>query len=284
MSPHRTLPLASSRRYARTAAFFALLASAPAGGDARGQSLDGTWEISMIVANGRVLTADEIRRGYAADGRITIAGQTARLAVPYGSSSREIPLRVDWTRTPATIDVALAPGSGGHGVAMLSGNAAIICLASQERPRAASFSSTPDNGNLLLSLTRLAGGSTPAPGAPPLLPPTSYSDDQLRTMLVGTWGHQTPDMTRLITLNADGTMSAAVTWKDQFKKIFHPDVRSSGAWSVKSGVVVAQVTASTDKNARGQVYSYRIRSINDKELLAVDQDGQLRQEWKAPTP
>ena len=64
--------------------------------------------------------------------------------------------------------------------------------------------------------------------------------------------------------------------------MFHQDVRSSGTWKVQDGVVIVNTTTSTDKERRGQVGSFRVRSITPSELVAVDYNGQVRQEWKAP--
>jgi hypothetical protein len=77
-------------------------------------------------------------------------------------------------------------------------------------------------------------------------------------------------------------MRANMQWKDQFKQMFHQDVRSSGTWKVQDGVVVINITTSSDKERRGQVGSFRVRSINGSELVAVDYNGQVRQEWKSP--
>jgi hypothetical protein len=64
--------------------------------------------------------------------------------------------------------------------------------------------------------------------------------------------------------------------------MFHQGLRSSGTWKVQDGVAVLNITTSTDKERRGQVGSFRIRSITPSELVAVDHNGQVRQEWKAP--
>ena len=133
-----------------------------------------------------------------------------------------------------------------------------------------------------MTLKRISAGdgNSPIPGQPPTIP--TYEDEQLRRMLVGTWGHQDADSIHYITLNGDGSLSATMTWKDSFKQMFHKDVRSSGTWKVQDGVVIATTTTSTDKERRGQVGSFRVRSITPSELVAVDHNGQVRQEWKAP--
>ncbi len=255
------------------------------------ESLDGVWEFSMIVTDGRMLNPAEVTQSYSANGLITIAGGSATLITPSTMQPRQIPLRVDASTMPAKIDVALTPTNGGHGVVMVSGTTAIICLGSRDKPRTTKFAAPQGSGNLLISLTRVAAGGQPnttttaaaAGVAPNPTPPVAIPDGQLRQQLVGSWGHQDGDSSRVVTFNSDGTMSSVMNWKDQFKKMFHADVRSSGNWKVENGVVVVQFTASTDNSKKGQVYSYRVRSINPTELLAVDQQGQLRREWRVPT-
>ena len=155
----------------------------------------------------------------------------------------------------------------------------LLCLAGRDQARPNTFASLPGSGNLLVTLRR-ATGPNPTLPAPPATP--SYQDEQLRRLLVGTWGHQDSDSIHYLTLNQDGTMNQVMTWKDQFKQLFHQDVRSSGKWQVQGGVVTITVANSTDNERRGQTGSFKVRSINGSELTAVDYSGQVRQEWKAP--
>jgi hypothetical protein len=181
-----------------------------------------------------------------------------------------------------TVDLAGAEKTGGRGIFLAGKDSLVLCLASRDRNRPTAFASQPGSGNLLVTLKRVASGdgNSPFPGQPPTVP--SYEDEQLRRMLIGTWGHQDADSIHYITLNGDGSMSATMTWKDSFKQMFHKDVRSSGAWKVQDGVVITNITTSTDRERRGQVGSFRVRSITGSELVAVDHNGQVRQEWKAP--
>jgi hypothetical protein len=158
----------------------------------------------------------------------------------------------------------------------------VLCLAGRDRNRPNTFASLPGSGNLLVTLRRATGGNTTPgfPGQPPSQP--TYEDEQLRRMLVGTWGHQDNESIHYITLGGDGNMRATMQWKDQFKQLFHQDVRSQGTWEVRDGVVVVNITSSSDKERRGQIGSFRVRSITPSELVAVDYTGQVRQEWKAP--
>ena len=247
---------------------------------AAAQSLDGVWEIAAVIDDGRVIPPNEVLLNYAADGRVTISGQTAQLIVPMTYQRKQLPFVVDTNRSPARLDIAGTEKTGGRGIVLVSRDTLVLCLASRDRDRPKGFASLPGSGNLLVTLQRSSedGGSAPGPAQPK---PPSYDDDQLRRLLVGTWGHQDADTIDYITFNPDGSLSATTIWKDNFKKMFHQDVRSSGTWKVLEGVVVANVATSTDKERRGQVHSFRVRSITSSELVAVDANGQVRQEWKA---
>jgi uncharacterized protein (TIGR03067 family) len=250
---------------------------------ATAQSLDGTWEITTVIDDGRVIEPTDVLLNYAADGRVVIRGQAVELVVPMTFQRKQLPFVVDDTKSPMTVDLAGAQKTGGRGIFMASRDTLLLCLSSRDKGRPASFASLPGSGNLLITLRRTTSGGSgnqPFPGQPPSVP--TYEDEQLRRMLVGTWGHQDNESIHYITLGGDGSMRATMQWKDQFKQMFHQDVRSSGTWKVQDGTVVVNITQSTDKERRGQVGSFRVRSINNSELVAVDYNGQVRQEWKAP--
>lgn len=246
------------------------------------QSLDGVWEITAVIDDGRVVEPTSVMLNYAADGRVVIRGQTVELVVPQTYQRKRLPFVVDDAKSPMTVDLAGAEKTGGRGIFVASKDTLVLCLSSRDKGRPAAFASLPGSGNLLVTLKRSAAsdGNSPFPGQPPTVP--SYEDEQLRRMLAGTWGHQDADSIHYITLGGDGSMSATMTWKDNFKQLFHQDVRSSGNWKVQDGVVIVNIATSTDKERRGQVGSFRVRSITGSELVAVDHNGQVRQEWKAP--
>jgi uncharacterized protein (TIGR03067 family) len=263
------------------AMFLLNLAILLAAGAARAQSLDGVWEITAVIDDGKVVSPTDILLNYAADGRVTINGQSVQLTVPMTYQRKQLPFVVDATQAPARFDLAGAEKTGGRGIFMAGKDSLMLCLASRDKDRPTSFSSQPGSGNLFVTLKRVspdsASASTPSqPQAPP-----TYDDDQLRRALVGTWGHQDADTIHYLTLNPDGSMSATMIWKDNFKKMFHQDVRSSGTWKVADGVVIVNIATSTDNERKGQVNSFRIRSIKETELVAVDGSGQVRQEWKS---
>ena len=109
----------------------------------------------------------------------------------------------------------------------------MLCLASRDkgRPDVVCVAARLGKPAGHAEATRLAAAAIqPFPGQPPSVP--TYEDEQLRRMLVGTWGHQDTDSIHYITLGGDGSMRATMQWKDQFKQMFHQDVRSSGTWKV----------------------------------------------------
>jgi uncharacterized protein (TIGR03067 family) len=256
--------------------FLFLVAS---GARAAAQSLEGVWEITAVIDNGRVVEPTEVLMNYAADGRVVIRGQQVELIVPGTYQRKQLPFLVDASKSPMTFDMAGAEKTGGRGIFMAGKDGLLLCLSSRDQGRPTTFASLPGSGNLLVTLRR-ATGANPSLPAPPNTP--SYQDAQLRQLLVGTWGHQDSDSIHYMTLNNDGTVNEVMTWKDQFKQLFHQDVRSSGNWQVQNSVVTITITDSTDGERRGQTGSFRVRSINGSELAAVDYNGQVRQEWKAP--
>jgi uncharacterized protein (TIGR03067 family) len=249
-------------------------------------SLDGVWEITAMIDDGRLIGPQTIHEQFVRYRRITIAGQTLTVNVPGLAQPKTIIFVADFTQTPYTFDLAGTEKTGNKGIFITAGDTLMICLSDRDSPqRPTGFVSTPQSKTLLLTLQRVKVPTayTPEPKVVEPIKPVpvhDLPDEATRKQLTGTWGHQTKDTIDYVTLNADGSMSATRTWKSAFKRAFHDDVRSSGDWKVQDGVVIVHVTTSTDKELRGQVYSYRIRTLTDKEVIAVDQSGQVRREWK----
>jgi uncharacterized protein (TIGR03067 family) len=242
------------------------------------QSLDGVWEITTVIDNGRVVEPTDVLLNYAAEGRVVVRGQQVEIRVPVTYERKVLPFIVDNTQSPMTFDLAGAEKTGGRGIFLAGKDTMMLCLSSRTQGRPSTFASLPGSGNLLVTLRRAAANSQPnQPPAPP-----TYEDQQLRRMLVGTWGHQDNESIHYITLASDGSVKAVTTWKDQFKQLFHQDVRSTGKWDVQNRVVTVTIDDSSDSERRGQSASFRVRSITGSELVAVDYDGGVRQEWKAP--
>ena len=251
---------------------FATLASA--------QSLDGTWDIVSVTDNGRVVTPADVQLNYAADSRVVINGQQVELVVPMTYQHKRLPFAVDTSQSPMAFDLAGAEKTGGRGIFLAGKDSLVLCLSGRNQGRPTTFASLPGSGNLLVTLRRATENIASSAGRPNTAP--SYQDEELRQMLVGTWGHQDSDSIHYITLGNDGSVSTTDTWKDQFKQLFHQDVHSNGKWQVRNQVVTITIDSSSDNERTGQTGSFRVRSITGSELVAVDYDGTVRQEWKAP--
>jgi uncharacterized protein (TIGR03067 family) len=247
---------------------------------ARAQSLDGTWDIVSVTDNGRVVTPADVQLNYAADSRVVINGQQVELVVPMTYQHKKLPFAVDATQSPMAFDLAGAEKTGGRGIFLAGKDSLVLCLSGRNQGRPTTFASLPGSGNLLVTLRRSTENVTLPTSRSNTAP--SYQDEQLRQMLVGTWGHQDADSVHYITLGNDGNVSTTDTWKDQFKQLFHQDVHSNGTWQVRNQVVTITIASSTDNERTGQTGSFHVRSITGSELVAVDYDGTVRQEWKAP--
>jgi uncharacterized protein (TIGR03067 family) len=246
--------------------------------------LQGTWQITALLDEGALVPEEAVRTRFVQDLRFTFSGQTISFIVPGTLQTRTVLFLNDEKANPKTLDLGGAEKVGSRGIYMLSGDTLMVCIGEagvNQRPT--DFSANKNSPQMLMTLKRVPKAATPQPQpqpAPP--PPTPPNDETIRKFLVGTWGHQDEDWVVLFTLNADGTYSSTRTYKDKFGKIFHENVRSSGTWNLENGVVVCKITASTDKNQMNQIFSYRIQSISATEVLAIDQFGKWRREWKAP--
>ncbi len=255
------------------------------------ESLDGIWQITALIEDGTQASEDQIRLRYANNRLFTIKGQTLSFLVPGSLEPRAILFVLDNNKTPKAIDLIGAEKTGGKGIYSLTGDTLVLCIGEPGiNVRPPEFSANKGSPYLLMMLKKLPAQPAllqPAPNAPPVFmeaqkPPIVTNDDQIRALFVGTWGHQDEDYTYTYTFNRDGTFSSLRSYKHQFGKIFHEDARSSGTWKIDQGVILSTVMTSTDKKNVNQVFSNRIRTISQNEVISVDQFGKLRREWRLP--
>lgn len=69
---------------------------------AEAQSLDGSWEITAVVDDGRVIDPTNVLLNYAADGRVIVNGQTVQLIVPMTYQRKQLVFTTDTTKSPMT--------------------------------------------------------------------------------------------------------------------------------------------------------------------------------------
>jgi uncharacterized protein (TIGR03067 family) len=245
--------------------------------------LQGTWEITALVDDGATVSEEILKTRYAQDARFKVKGQSINFLAPGTLQARTILFVLDENASPKTIDLAGTEKTGGKGIYLLSEDTLLICLAEPEaKQRPTEFSAKKGSPYLLMALKRVkTTGQVSDAAQPKEAPPAEIKDDDLRKALVGTWGHQDDEWIRMFTFNTDGTFSSTGSFKKKLGKLFHPDVRSSGTWKLQDGIVICMVTASSDRDLRNQVFSYRVRSITATDLVAVDQFGNLRREWRA---
>ena len=249
------------------------------------ESLDGTWELVSVIEDGKPLPLDIVKATMIKDARDVISGPTAALIRPDGKL-RTLAFVTDPKARPKTLDIAGDMHIGGKGIYMRDGDVLMLCVrGSDAEARPTVLTSLSGSDTFLMTFRRVAAPQPPPQPQPVAVArpaaPVVPAEDAVRKMLVGTWGHQTDDQVVKVTFNADGSFAVVKTYKKGFKKVFDHEDRLSGSWRLKDGEVTLSVAASTAREDQGQVYSYRITSINDSEVIYVDQmSGQRRIEWK----
>lgn len=266
--------------------------------------LQGAWEVNSLIENGEVVALKSVRETMIRDGVLTIEGNLMRFTNPVNNKKRELAFVLNSDQNPRTIDLTSTDKMGNKGIYMLDSNNLLLCLCahnSNERPTI--FASTPTSKSMLFSLRKLTSNTpvvppvvtttkppaatTPiqvtqptanAPSSPTLTPATS--DEQIRKILVGTWGHQDEERIETFTMNSDNTFSSTWTSKKFFPKLFKGEERCSGTWKLKDGVIIAYITSSTDDHIRNQVFSYRVSWYTTTEIALIDQKGRIHRDWK----
>lgn len=249
---------------------------------AQAASLDGTYQVTMMVDDGDVMTPTRISEHYIQNGQVLISGKTIRFVQPISGKVKEMAFLANADASPRTIDLAGNEKIGSRGIYQVDGNSLMICLCSpEENRRPKDFTFHKGSNNIFIALNRTSATTpkaTPIPTTP--VTPAQKTAADMRRMIVGTWGHQDSERQVVTTLNNDSTFSSVLTYKSGFKKVFVGEVRSSGTWTMDNGVVVFRISGSTDSDRVNQVYSFRIINISDTGVSYTDQEGRSRYEWR----
>ena len=260
--------------------------------------LQGAWEVNSLIENGEVVSLKSVRETMIRDGVLTIEGNLMRFTNPVNNKKRELAFVLNSDQNPRTIDLTSNDKMGSKGIYMLDSNNLLLCLCahdSNERPTI--FASTPTSKSMLFSMRKLTGNTPvvppvvttsntkPTPATTPVVPTSpmltpATSDEQIRKILVGTWGHQDEERIETFTMNSDNTFSSTWTSKKFFPKLFKGEERCSGTWKLKDGVIIAYITSSTDDHIRNQVFSYRVSWYTTTEIALIDQKGRIHRDWK----
>src|SRR5262249_19347517 len=120
---------------------------------------------------------------------------------------------------PATIDLAGTEKTGGKGIYILSGDTLMLCLSGpgiDERPK--DFGSKEGSQTVLVTLKRVAAEEKKEPAAPAPVAKQALADNDIRKLLLGSWGNQDKNRVEYYTFNDDGSFNATLTWKRAFLK------------------------------------------------------------------
>ena len=263
--------------------------------------LQGAWEVNSLIENGEVVSLKNVRETMIRDGVLVIEGNLMRFTNPVNNKKRELAFVLNPDQNPKTIDLTSTDKMGNKGIYMLDSNNLLLCLCahdSNERPTI--FASTSVSKSMLFSMRKLTGNTPvvppavppvvttntkPTPATTPVVPTSpmltpATSDEQIRKILVGTWGHQDEERMETFTMNSDNTFSSTWTSKKFFPKLFKGEERCSGTWKLKDGVIIAYITSSTDDHIRNQVFSYRVSWYTTTEIALIDQKGRIHRDWK----
>jgi uncharacterized protein (TIGR03067 family) len=260
--------------------------------------LQGAWEVNSLIENGEVVSLKSVRETMIRDGVLVIEGNIMRFTNPVNNKKRELAFVLNSDQNPRTIDLTSTDKMGNKGIYMLDSNNLLLCLCahdSNERPTI--FASTSVSKSMLFSMRKLTGNTPvvppvvttsntkPTPATTPVVPTSpmltpATSDEQIRKILVGTWGHQDEERIETFTMNSDNTFSSTWTSKKFFPKLFKGEERCSGTWKLKDGVIIAYITSSTDDLIRNQVFSYRVSWYTTTEIALIDQKGRIHRDWK----
>jgi uncharacterized protein (TIGR03067 family) len=260
--------------------------------------LQGAWEVNSLIENGDVISLKSVRETMIRDGVLVIEGNLMRFTNPVNNKKRELAFVLNPDQNPRTIDLTSTDKIGSKGIYMLDSNNLLLCLCahdSNERPTI--FASTQVSKSMLFSMRKLTGNTPvappvvttsntkPTPATTPVVPTSpmltpATSDEQIRKILVGTWGHQDEERIETFTMNSDNTFSSTWTSKKFFPKLFKGEERCSGTWKLKDGVIIAYITSSTDDHIRNQVFSYRVSWYTTTEIALIDQKGRIHRDWK----
>jgi uncharacterized protein (TIGR03067 family) len=259
--------------------------------------LQGKWKVVTVLENGKSLTVQEIATQLVVDGVFTVDGLVISFLPPGQFQPKQIPFVIDSKVDPKTIDLMGTSKIGSTGIYLHSGDSLMLLFPGVgEKTRPADFSNNVGSHRVLIVLQRVTTTSqaksaavpvaTPAANPGPStvivtqLPVAPTAAQDMKAKLIGTWGHQNDEAIYYYTLNADGTFSTFIDWKKGIQNVFKSDQRTSGFWSLNNGVIVATITAATDSQVLNQVFSWRVTNLSDRNLIAVDNQGKLRYEWR----
>jgi uncharacterized protein (TIGR03067 family) len=246
----------------------------------------GNWEVTELVEDGKVIPKEAISDWLPSGGKFEIVENAMIFTSNHDGKKHAKVFAIDPTRSPKGLELSTKEGKDGWGIFKFDDDRLVICMADPENDRPTEFSAKEGSKRLLMTIRRVKSTAKTDSTAPRQKPTgvaaRVLTDDDVATMVKGTWRYNDNIGSLFITFTADGTFSTVRTMQEirLFQKVFVQTPVSSGTWSVKSGDLIMHVTASTHRDRVNQQFPFAVRSISDKDLIFVDYLGRVGQATK----
>ena len=261
------------------------------------QELRGTWQVTDLVDNGRVIPAEAIPGWLPSGGRMEFVDNSIVFTSPRDRQRHARGFSIDATSYPRQLNVLDHGQISGHGIYRIDDGRLVVCLSSpKETPRPSDFSAREGSRRLMMVLVRADAkpsvSSTPAQATsatqvlnlpPPPPPPPAQpaarplTDAEIGNLLPGTWKCNDAYGAFFLTLDKNGVYS---TYRESvetstYQKVFRKLPLSSGTWKLKNGQVVLQCTSAVYADRLYKCFPFTIRSVTPTELVFVDYAGNV---------
>ena len=254
------------------------------------QELRGSWQVTDLVDNGRVIPTEAIPGWLPSGGRMEFLGNSIVFTSPKDRQRYARGYSIDATTFPRQFNVIDHGQISGHGIYRIEGGRLVVCLSSpKEATRPSDFSAPEGSRRVMMVLVRATPAPTtsatqvlnlpPPPATPTPAPAPSaaipLTDAGIGHLLPGTWKCNDAYGAYFLSLAANGFYS---TYRESveisaFQKVFKKLPLSSGTWKLTNGQVTLQCTAAVHADRLYKCFPFSIRSVTPTEMVFVDYAG-----------
>lgn len=236
--------------------------------------LQGKWEVTDLVEDGKVIPRSAIEEWLPSGGKFQIEENAVVFVSPHDGKKHVRLFALDQTQSPKGIELQTKSRKDAVGIYRIDGEQVVLCLIDPldgERP--AEFNSKAGSNRILMTLQR-PGTRKPA-AEPKTEEPKSVkllSDAEAAKLLVGVWKYSDSVGALILSVEANGAFHTTREVQEirLFQKVFVQSPVSAGKWSVKNGTITFHVTGSVHRDKVDDKFQFSLRSINEKEMLFVD--------------
>ncbi len=250
------------------------------------KELQGPWEVTELVEDGKVIPRDAIREWLPSGGKIEIEENAMIFNSPDDGKKHVKVFSIDATTYPRSIDLNTREKKDGWGIYRMDNGRLIVCLAHpEEAQRPTEFSAKEGSKQMLMVLERPAKKTEPAEPVrkdPPSVAARVLTDAQVTQMLHGTWRYSDNAGVLVVTFDPNGSFKTVREVKEirLFQKVFVQAPISEGQWSVRNGQIAFVVLKSVRGDRVNREFDFTVRSITDKDFIFVDHLGRVGQAAK----